>query len=178
MRNRGFTLVEVLVAMAVLCTAALGGMQLIVIATETMARARAQALAASLASARIEQLRGLRLAFDESGQRVTDLATNLATEPAGTGGAGLTPSGGATLDANVPGFVDYLDGAGQWLATGAAVPAGTAFVRRWSIDRVDASEDLLVLQVLVRPASAASAPAARRVNGEARFVTLRARARR
>jgi len=176
MPDRGFTLVEVLVAMLVLCAAALGGMQLVAIATEMMGRARAESLAASLAASRMEQLRSLRFEFDDSGLRVTDATTSLATDPPGPGGAGLNPSG-ASLASNVSGLADFLDGAGAWVGSGTAPPSGAAFVRRWSIEPADAGGDLLVLQVLVRPVAAGS-PGARRARGEARYVSLLARTRR
>ena len=177
MENRGFTLIEVLVAMTVLCVAALGGVQLVAMATQMMAGARTHALSAHLASARLEQLRGLRLAFDNAGQRVTDLSTALTADPPGPGGSGLADSGPATLNANVAGFVDFLDGTGRWAGTGAAAPPGAAFVRRWSIERTDVNGDLLVIQVVVRPLAGGAANAVRRVNGEVRYATLRARVR-
>jgi prepilin-type N-terminal cleavage/methylation domain-containing protein len=176
MQSRGFTLVEVLVAMLVLCAAALGGMQLVAIATEAMARARIESLAASLASSRMEQLRSLRFEFDDTGLRITDTTTSLASEPPGPGGPGLTPSG-ASLDSNVAGFADFLDGRGEWVGSGTAPPPGAAFVRRWSIDPADSVGDLLVLQVVVRTVAAGS-PGAGRARGEARYVSLLARTRR
>lgn len=178
MQNRGFTLVEVVVALGILCAAALGGLQLVAVATEMMGKARSHALAATLASERMEQLRSLTFAFDDAGLRLTDLTTSLATDPPGAGGTGLTPSGPATLDADVNGFVDYLDGNGAWVGTGPDVPAGATLVRRWSIEPADAAADLLVLQVLVRPVSGGALGPGRRARGEARFVTLRARVRR
>jgi prepilin-type N-terminal cleavage/methylation domain-containing protein len=176
MPDRGFTLVEVLVAMLVLCASALGGIQLVAVATEAMGRARAESLAASLAASRMEQLRGLRFEFDDTGLPVTDTTTGLATDPPGPGGAGLSPSG-ASLTTNVNGLADFLGGAGEWVGSGTAVPPGAAFVRRWSIEAADAGGDLLVLQVLVRPVAAGS-PGAQRARGEARYVSLLARTRR
>lgn len=176
MQDRGFTLVEVLVAMLVLCAAALGGVQLVAVATAAMAQARGHTLAGALASSRLEQLRGLQFEFGDSGLSLTDVSTSLATDPPAPGGSGLSPSGDS-LASSVRGFEDFLDGRGAWLGSGSGPPAGTAFVRRWSIDTADPGGDLLVLQVLVRPvASGASgrAPA----QGEARYVTLRARTRR
>lgn len=175
--QRGFTLVEVLVATTLLTVAALGGMQLIAFATRMMSAARIASITAGLASGRMEQLRSLRFEYDASGARVRDLSTNLATEPAGGGGPGLTPAGAASLDASVNGYADFLDRNGIWIAAGSAPPPGTAFVRRWSID-ADPGGDLLVLQVLVRPVASGIASGSQRVAGEARFVTLRARERR
>lgn len=178
MSNRGFTLVEALVAMALLCVAALGGIQLVALATEMMWRARVHSTTAGLAAARLEQLRALQFEFDAAGLRLTDVSTNLADDPVSSGGAGLSPSGAASLESNVAGYVDFLDRHGTSLGTGTSAPPGTAFVRRWSIDPLGGSADLLVLQVLVRPVAAGSVPGASRVAGDARLVTLRARTRR
>jgi prepilin-type N-terminal cleavage/methylation domain-containing protein len=172
MHDRGFTLIEVLVALALLSVAALGGLQLVSMATGMMAQARRQSLAANLASARLEQLRSLRLAFDAAGLRVTDTSTDLTVEPPAPGGAGLTPSGPAALDGDVRGYVDYLDGRGRWLGNGPGPPRGAALVRRWSIEPVDAGGDLLAVQVLVRPLTGSPVAAGARAAGDVRFVTL------
>jgi prepilin-type N-terminal cleavage/methylation domain-containing protein len=175
MGARGFTLMEVLVALGILCVAALGGIQLVAVATETMARARVQATAASLAAARLEQLRALRFEFDATGLRVTDQSTNVAEDPPVPGGPGLAVSGGSTLETSVSGYVDYLDRNGRWLGAGTRAPSQTAFVRRWAIEAVDASGDLLALQVLVRPVASGEPSGNDRAAGEVRLVTLRAR---
>ena len=178
MSDRGFTLMEVLVAMALLCVAALGGIQLVAVATGMMSRARAHSLATGLAASRMEQLRGLRFEFDDAGLPLTDAATDVSVDPPARGGAGLAVSSAASLDGNVPGYVDFLDRNGAWTGNGTAPPAGTAFVRRWAVEAVDAGGDLLVLQVLVRPVTSGSASGSERVAGETRLVTLRARTRR
>ena len=175
MADRGFTLMEVLVATALLCVAALGGVQLVAVATGMMSRARTDSVATGLASSRMEQLRALRFEFDGAGARVTDLTTDVSAQPVATGGSGLAVSGAATLDGNVPGYADFLDRNGTWIGNGPSPPAGTAFVRRWAIEATDAGGDLLVLQVLVRPVASGSADGSQRVTGEARLVTLRAR---
>jgi prepilin-type N-terminal cleavage/methylation domain-containing protein len=177
MQARGFTLIEVLIALGVLTVAALGAMQLVSMAIGMMAEARAQSLAAGMAAERLEQLRGLRLEFDAGGLRRTDLSTDLTIEPPGAGGAGLTPSGPAALDGDVPGYVDFLDGRGRWVGSGPPAPAGAVYVRRWSIEPLDPGGDLVALQVLVRPLMARGVGAGRRAAGEVRFVTLRARVR-
>jgi prepilin-type N-terminal cleavage/methylation domain-containing protein len=176
MQSHGFTLMEVLVALAVLCVAALGGIQLVATATQTTSRAGVLSTTAALAAARLEQLRGLPFEFDSSGLRLTDVATDLASDPPGSGGVGLTPSGGGSIDTNTPGYVDFTDATGAVLGGGVTPPAGAAFVRRWSIEPVAGSSDLLVLQVLARPLAAGSPGPGQRAAGEVRLVTMRARA--
>lgn len=169
---------EVLVALGILCVAALGSVQLVAVATEGMSHARRDSLAATLAASRMEQLRGLLFEFDSGGLPIADLTTDLSADPPVPGGPGLTPAGAVTLDGNVSGYADFLDRNGRWLGAGTTPPSGTAFVRRWSVEPYDTAGDLLVLQVLVRPVSAGSATGTARVAREARFVSLRARTRR
>ena len=176
MQTRGFTLVEVLVAMAVLSAATLGGVHLLAFATRAMHVARMQGTAALAASARLDQLRSLRFEFDQNGVRVTDLSTDLTVDPPVPGGNGLMPGGSVTLDDNVSGFVDYLDAAGARVGNGPAAPRAAVFVRRWAIE-APVHPDMLVLQVLVRPI--ASGPAVgRRHPGDARLFTARVRVQR
>ena len=135
---------------------------------------RSEATASPL-RASLEQLRGLPFAFDSSGLRVTDVVTDLAADPPGSGGVGLTPSGGGSLDSNTPGYVDFIDGQGVSLGGGVTAPSGAVFVRRWSIEPLAGSSDLIVVQVLARPLAAGSPPAGQRAAGEVRLVTMRAR---
>ena len=175
MQSKGFTLVEVLVALALLCVAALGGIQLVATATQMTSRAGALSTAAALAAARLEGLRGLQFEFDSSGLRLTDLTTDLAADPPASGGVGLTPSGSGSLDTNTPGYVDFTDANGASLGGGVMPPPGAVFVRRWSIEAFGGSSDLVVLQVLARPLAAGSPPPGQRAAGEVRLVTMRAR---
>lgn len=175
MQMRGFTLVEVVVAMGLLVTAAVGGVYLLAFGTRAMHMARLQGAGALAASARLDELRSLRFEFDQNGQRVTDVSTRIDSDQPRPGGSGLTPGGAAALDTNVSGFVDYLDSSGAWVGSGPAPPPDAVFVRRWAID--SPAPDLLVLQVLVRPV-AGDLPDVRRAAGEVRFVTVRARVRR
>jgi prepilin-type N-terminal cleavage/methylation domain-containing protein len=175
MQNNGFTLIEVLVALAVLCVAALGGIQLVAMATQLTSRAGALSVTTALAASRMEQLRGLQFTFDSTGLRLTDVTTDLAVDPPGPGGPGLTPSGGGSLDANTPGYVDFADAQGTPLGGGGAPPPGAVFVRRWSVEPVGASSDLLLLQVLVRPLADGTPGPGQRGAREVRLVTMLAR---
>ena len=176
MRTRGFTLVEVLVAMAVLSAATLGGVHLMALATRGMHVARMQGTSALAASARMDQLRALRFEFDPGGVPVTDFSTDLSIDSPAPGGNGLSSGSAGTLDTNVAGFVDYLDGGGGWVGTGASPPPEAVFVRRWSVE-APTHPDLLVLQVLVRPV-ANGWSAGRRQPGDTRLVTSRVRVQR
>lgn len=158
--------------MALLVTAALGGVHLMAFATRGMHVARMQGTSALAAATRLDQLRSLRFEFDAGGLRLTDQVTDLTVDPPTPGGNGLAPGGAGTLDSNVPGFVDYLDGAGAWVGNGATPPREAVFVRRWSIE-APVHPDLLVLQVLVRPR-----PSGGGRQGETRLVTARARVQR
>ena len=152
MQARGFTLIEVLIALGILVLAALGTAQLLGAAAVAVRDARVHAVAATAAAQRMEQLLALEWG-----------APGLAISPAGA------------LDDNVDGCVDYLDADGQVLGAGPMVPAGAAFVRRWSID-VGAGErpEARVLRVVTR-SLAADLAGARGARGEARLVTVRAR---
>jgi prepilin-type N-terminal cleavage/methylation domain-containing protein len=173
MQARGFTLVEVLVAMGLLLAATAGGVHLLAFATRAMHIARMHAVTVLAASARLDELRSLRFEFDEDGQRLTDMSTNLAVNPARDGGSGLAPGGATTLDVSVSGFVDYLDASGAWIGDGPAPPPAAVFVRRWAIEAPD-GPDLLLLHVVVRPI-VNDAGGAGLGAGDTRLVSVRAR---
>jgi prepilin-type N-terminal cleavage/methylation domain-containing protein len=178
----GFSLVEVLFALAVLSVALTGLAQLFTVAGRTNARARATTYAAVLAQQKMEQLRGLAYGFDPLGRAVTDIEADVTMQPESPGGgAGLQPSPPGALAENTVGYVDYLDANGASLGGGAAVPpAGTAYVRRWSVEPLPSSSNTIVLQVLVtRPRSRAAADnrigSVRRLPEEARIVSVKTR---
>ncbi len=88
----------------------------------------------------------------------------------------MQPSPATSLTVDTVGFVDYLDAGGAWLAHGVQPPAGTAFVRRWSIAASSDSQDTLVFQVVVL---AIGAPGAGDVSsGREKVCLLTARTRR
>lgn len=152
MHARGFTLVEVLTALAILVVAALATVQVLVVAAAAMHDARVHTSTAILATQRLEQL----LALDWG---VPELS--------------LSPSD--TLEANVVGYVEYLDGAGTTLGVSVTPPSTAAFVRRWAVDpHPDSGGETIVIRILVR-SLAADAGGRRGGRGEARLVTLRTR---
>jgi prepilin-type N-terminal cleavage/methylation domain-containing protein len=178
MQARGFTLLEVVVALGILCVAVLTVARLIAGGVEGMAVSRAQVMTVTLASARLEQLRALAFEFDAAGQRVTDLSTDVSLGTPSTGGSGLSSAGTDSLQTSTARYVDYLDVHGRWVGNGSSPPPGAVFVRRWSIDPLDGSPDALVLQVLVRPVSQGIGTAVVRGRSETRLVTVVARSHR
>ena len=150
----GFTLIEVLIAMVLMIVICLGVVPLFATAISSARVARVQTFATILAAARMEQLRSLTFAYEVRPAMTpierTDFTTNLSGEFATLDGLGLLESPAGTLDANVPPYVDYLDGKGAWVGTGPSPDARAVFVRRWAVHRdpVD-PERLLTLQVLV-----------------------------
>jgi len=150
--DAGFSLIEVLVAILLMGVMALGVAQLFAVSIRAASGARHQTSTTVLAAQKMEQLRALTWGFDEDAQGlpVSDTTSNLANEPITGNGNGLNPSPVNSLDVNTPGYVDYLDARGQWVGTGGAPPAGTVFIRRWSIRPLPTNpNNTLVLQVLV-----------------------------
>jgi prepilin-type N-terminal cleavage/methylation domain-containing protein len=178
MSARGFTLLEVVIALSILCVVVLTVAQLFAVSVEGMAVSRAQTVSATLAAARLEQLRALAFVFDDAGARVTDLSTDLSRDEPASGGSGLSIAGTDSLSTNTTGFVDYLDLHGRWVGNGPSPPGAAVFVRRWSIDPLGGSPDALVVQVLVRPFAQRTFGGLRRGRGETRLTTILVRSHR
>jgi hypothetical protein len=150
----GFSLAEVAVATGILATVSLGVAQMFALSTEKNLTARQQVSTTTMATQKMEQLRGLTFSFDASGLGlpVTDTTTNLALCTADATGSGLNPSPTDSLEENRDGFVDYLDARGNCVGTGTTPPAGATFTRRWSIQPLPTNpNNTLVLSVLVTP---------------------------
>ena len=150
--ERGFSLLEVVIAVGLLAVLSIGIAQLFGMATKANYGAKGQTSTALLATEKMEQLRGLAWGFDQGpnalGLPVSDLVTNLSTDPATAGGLGLNPSPGGTLDTNVTGYVDYLDRNGQWVGNGQGPPRTAVYVRRWAVDPLPTNpNNTLVLRV-------------------------------
>jgi prepilin-type N-terminal cleavage/methylation domain-containing protein len=181
--SRGFSLVEVLVAMGLLTAVSLGVAQLFALSTRANVIAKGQTSTTAMAEQKLEQLRGLTWGFDLQGQGlpVSDTTTNLTVTPPTHDGSGLNPSPSDSLEQNTDGFVDFLDGGGQWVGTGNTPPANAVYIRRWSIQPLPTNpNNTLVIQVLVTPvtseqARVASAYTRTRMAGDALLVTVRTR---
>ena len=147
----GFSLVEVLVAAAVLMTGLIAVAQMFVASTNQNMSARRVTTTAVLAQQKIEQLRGLTWGFDDFGLPISDFSSNITvTPPASSGGVGLQASPANTLTTSTTGYVDYLDAYGAWVGTGSTPPANAIYVRRWSIEPLPTNpNNTLVFQVLV-----------------------------
>ncbi len=151
----GFTLVEVLIAVAIFITLSVGVAQLIAVATRAVRAARERTSAAILAGAKMEQLRSLAWTYfpSEAGDPAlarSDRTTDVSHPAHASNGVGLQASPAGTLGSNTPPYVDYVDGAGRWVGHGSDPPPSAVFIRRWAVQPLATDpERTLVLQVLV-----------------------------
>jgi type II secretory pathway pseudopilin PulG len=175
----GFSLIETLISVGLLATVALSVAQMFVMATQANLNAKGQTSATLLAEQKMEQLRGLTWGFDTEGLGLpeTDTTTNLTQDPPTNNGQGLNPSPANSLVTNVAGYHDFVDAYGAGLGSGGAVPAGTAFVRRWAVDPLPTNpNNTLVLQVQVTPISRDTVRnGVPRLRDEVRLVSVKTR---
>jgi type II secretory pathway pseudopilin PulG len=125
--ERGFSLLEALVATAVLAAGVATLAQLAFMAMRATERARMISFATIVAEAKMEELRATAAAGDEV----------MPHSPAGS------------LESNTAGFCDFLDRYGRPIAAGADPPPNTAYIRRWSVDGVAIQPTLALIQVQV-----------------------------
>ena len=171
---RGASLLEALIAVAVLVTIAGGTAHLLVWSRRAIWSAGARSTAVVLAGQKIEQLRSLPWHVEGEGVRVSDDTTDLSTDPAGPTGSGLQPAPPGTLERNTPGFVDYVDDEGGWCGNGASPPQTAVFIRRWAIEPMAGDPaDSIVLSVFVIPVVDARLTASARRS--VRLTTVRTR---
>jgi prepilin-type N-terminal cleavage/methylation domain-containing protein len=183
----GFSLIEVMMATTLMAVALVSLAQLFAIATRNNIGARYSTMSAILAEQKMEQLRGLTWGFDLLNLPLSDFSTNVAAFeatgdcPAANDGAavGLTPSPSNTLQANVNGYVDYVDENGCGLGGGTTVPANAIYIRRWSVEPLPTNpNNTLILQVLVTPLrdrGTADDGSVTRLPDEARLVSVKTR---
>jgi prepilin-type N-terminal cleavage/methylation domain-containing protein len=128
--ERGFSMIEVVVALALLSIVAAG---LLAMASLAMIQAENQghlgARTAEYAQDKMEQLLVLAYGDQVSDTRVFPAAT--------AGGTGLAVGGSVDPANPVAGYVDYLDISGNLLpSVGAAGPQGWFYQRAWEITQV------------------------------------------
>jgi type II secretory pathway pseudopilin PulG len=181
--ERGFSLLETLVATKLMTVALASLAQLFLISTKANQSARLTTTASVLAQQKMEQLRGLTWGFDMIGLPLSDTTSDLTVVPEQPqGGPGLTPSPDGSLQNNVDGFCDFLDGRGQSLGGGSVAPPNTVYVRRWSVEPLPTNpNNTLILQVMVTRwrargvADTEQAGAGRRLPDEARVISVKTR---
>jgi prepilin-type N-terminal cleavage/methylation domain-containing protein len=160
----GFTLIEVVIAVAVLVAVLAGVAGVWTMAAASTRAASEQTLAMQLARDKLEQLAGLTWAvrsIDGADVLASDVTTNVSRVPATTDGAGTRASPSDSLGVSRATYADYLDARGRWLDTGLAPPANARFVRRWRLARSGAgASEMLLFQVLVATTSADTIAAA------------------
>jgi prepilin-type N-terminal cleavage/methylation domain-containing protein len=174
----GMTLVEVAIATAIFTIASLAAAHLLVWATRTFWATGAESTALAAAQMKMEELQSLAWRFGDTGNRVSDLETNLSGRSPSSGGPGLTASPTNALQDSLDGYADYLDAQGQWVGTGPSPPPDAAFVRRWAVRPLAAApDDTLILQVLVIPIVNDRAERRTTVRGAGESVLTSARTR-
>jgi len=119
--RRGFTLLEVMVALGLAAGGFLAVAQLLVVASRVSHLSRANTMATSLAARQLEHLQSLAWGCAADGTAVGDLA--------------MSPPG--ALDVDTAGFVDHLDDGGMAVGSGLSPPTGAVFIRRWSVEPDD-----------------------------------------
>jgi type II secretory pathway pseudopilin PulG len=184
----GFSLIEVLVAVGLLVVALVALAQLFALSTQANRGGRYSTSTAILAEQKMEQLRGLAWGFDMLGLPLSDLTTNVAAfeatgqcaAAAGGAAVGLSPSPAGTLATSTDGYVDYVDMNGCGLGGGTTPPAGTIYIRRWSIEPLPTNpNNTVILQVLVTRradrGTQASQGSVMRLPEEARLISVKTR---
>jgi hypothetical protein len=148
----------VLVATGMLAVVSLGVAQMFALATAKNLAAKGQVSTTTLATQKLEQLRGLTFAFDAAGMGlpITDTITNLSKCTPDTSGHGLNPAPADALEGDTAGFVDYLDGQGNCLdmssTTNPSPPSGAIYTRRWAVWPLPTNpNNTLILEVVVTP---------------------------
>jgi hypothetical protein len=154
--TRGLSLVETVVATAVLVTALVGVAQLLASSSRFLLDAGRGETALIAAQAQVESLRSRVWTYDRLGRPVSDPA--LAASPPGT------------LDADAVGYSDYLDHSGRTVDRAHSTPM---FRRRWSIAPLAGGDpDALVVEVCVSSLAAGAQLAA---DAEACLMAVRTR---
>jgi len=169
-----------MVATLLLATGLVATAQMFALATRGNIAAQRSTYTATLAQEKMEQLRGLTWGFDAVGLPIQDYTTNISVEPPTNNGVGLQPSPDNALSANVAGYVDYVDRAGNTLGGGPFPLADTVYVRRWSVEPLPTNpNNTLIFQVMVFAlndrADDGAGTVLDRVRDETRLVSVKTR---
>ena len=122
----GFTVLELVVALAMLTVVVLSVVQVTVYTARAVSVARGLTMGSVLAGDKLEQLRGLAWTYDASGTPIGDVQTDVTVDPERpTGGTGLRRSPSDALSRNVAGYCDFLDAHGRSLGGGTQPPRGS-----------------------------------------------------
>src|SRR5215217_3630353 len=108
------TLIDALVATALLVTVATGAAGLFTWAARAAWASNTQSTAVWLAQQKLEQLLSLEWSVGLDGVERSDSTTDVAVDPMTAGGPGLGPSPASALDENTPGYVDFVGADGAW----------------------------------------------------------------
>lgn len=149
--DAGFTLLELLIAVALITVLAGAAASVMALAGRSLARSRLDTTAVLLAHGRLEQLHALSWGFGSAHapRAGVDLTTDLSGREPTSGGTGLRPGPSDAIEVSRAGFVDHLDRAGRWMGAETTPPAGARFTRRWTVERVAGLPDILILRVRV-----------------------------
>ena len=128
--DEGSSLIEVIVAMALMATLAAGLLSMTAIAlTQSENQGHLAARTAEYAQDKMEQLLVLSYGDETSDTRVFPAIDS--------GGTGLAVGGSDNPSAPVAGYVDYLDARGNLMAAGGGgAPAGWFYVRVWEVKEI------------------------------------------
>lgn len=176
----GFSLIEVLVATAIMATGVLTMAGMFGLATKSNLSGRSNTYATVLAEQKLEQLRSLAWGFDIDNLPVSDQSTDTTTVPENpVGGTGLTPSPDGSLRENIKGWVDHLDAQGAIVGNDEIGPNGAVYTRRWSVEPLPTNpNNTLIIQVLVTRnpnRGQANLGKVTRLADEARVITVKTR---
>ncbi len=133
--QRGLSLLETVIALALLSVTAVGIMSIAAVAVATTeGQGHLAARAAEYAQDKMEQL--ISLSYG-------DPSTDTTTFPEGTSGSGLTIGGSSDAANPVSTYVDYLDVSGNQLTvSGNTAPSNWYYVRAWQIDAPSGTSNL------------------------------------
>ena len=144
----GMTLIETMIALAILLIVASGLMGLAVVATVTTEnQGHLATRTAEYAQDKMEQLMSLKFGDETSDTISVNCVLYLVNTDCDSGAAGLAVGGSLDFAAPVDDYVDYLDAQGNTLGGGAVPPADWFFMRVWNV--TNPGGDILLKQITV-----------------------------